>query len=170
MSAIGLFRAKWTEKIHGEWISNLLINRADLTFEKLARTKDLMNRAVADSLVEGYEALIAGLTLPDRDDCHVLAAAIHCSAGAIITFNLKDFPPHMLSPYAIEPHHPDEFIHQQLGINAAAVLNAARRCRGRLKNPPLNSDEYLLVLERCGLPQSVDRLRQLCITGDRHLS
>jgi hypothetical protein len=46
MSAMGLFRAKWTEKIHEEWISNLLLNRRDLTREKLERTRDLMNEAV----------------------------------------------------------------------------------------------------------------------------
>ncbi len=50
-----------------------------------------MNEAVPDSLVEGYQDLIAGLRLPDEDDRHVLAAAIHCNASAIITFNLKDF-------------------------------------------------------------------------------
>jgi hypothetical protein len=32
--------------------------------------------AVPDSLVTGYQPLIAGLALPDADDRHVLAAAI----------------------------------------------------------------------------------------------
>jgi hypothetical protein len=66
MSAMGLFRAKWTDRIHGEWISNLLINRPDLTRQKLERTRDLMNEALADCLVSGYEPLIAGLDLPDE--------------------------------------------------------------------------------------------------------
>jgi len=155
---MGLFRAKWTDKIHDEWIRNLLANRTDLDPQKLARTRELMNQAVPDSLVAGYESLIAGLDLPDEDDRHVLAAAIHCNADAIITFNLKDFPTDKLAKYRIEPQHPDEFLFHQFGLNEAAVLNAARRCRERLKNPPRSAAEYLLALERCGLPQSVNHL------------
>jgi hypothetical protein len=33
-----LFRARWTEKIHEEWIRNVLKNRSDLTLEHLTRT------------------------------------------------------------------------------------------------------------------------------------
>jgi len=58
---------------------------------KLPRTRELMNQAVPDALVTGYESLICNLELPDADDRHVLAAAIRAGAQAIITFNLKDF-------------------------------------------------------------------------------
>jgi len=34
-----LFRAKWTDRIHEEWIENLLANRKDLTREQLNHTK-----------------------------------------------------------------------------------------------------------------------------------
>jgi hypothetical protein len=52
-----------------------------------------MNSAVLDCLVTGFEPLEPGLTaLPDPDDRHVLAAAIHCGAQEIVTFNLRDFP------------------------------------------------------------------------------
>jgi len=33
-----LFRAKWTDEIHDEWIRNVLKNRPDLTEERLHRT------------------------------------------------------------------------------------------------------------------------------------
>jgi hypothetical protein len=36
-AAMGLFRAKWTDKIHDEWIRNLLANRSDLDPAKLAK-------------------------------------------------------------------------------------------------------------------------------------
>ena len=57
-----------------------------------------MNNAVPDCPVTGYEGLIDGLTLPDPDDRHVLAAAIRCQAGVIVTYNLKDFPDDALTP------------------------------------------------------------------------
>jgi hypothetical protein len=43
-----------------------------------------MNEAVRDCLVTGYEGLIHTVDLPDPDDRHVLAAAIHADARAII--------------------------------------------------------------------------------------
>ena len=71
-----LYRARWTEQIHDEWIRNVLKNRSDLTLEQLSRTKKLMNSNVRDCLVTNYEYLIFQLQLPDLDDRHVLAAAI----------------------------------------------------------------------------------------------
>lgn len=67
--------------------------------EALTRTRQLMNDAVPDCLVDGYEAIAQGITLPDPDDVHVLAAAIRCGASAIVTFNLKDFPAKVLAPH-----------------------------------------------------------------------
>lgn len=53
-----LFRAKWTNQIHDEWIRNVLKNREDLTIEILDKTRELMNSHVRDCLVEGYQELI----------------------------------------------------------------------------------------------------------------
>lgn len=47
-----LYRAKWTDEIHDEWIRNVLANRVDLTKEMLERTRSLMNRHVRDCLVD----------------------------------------------------------------------------------------------------------------------
>jgi hypothetical protein len=33
-----LFRARWTDQIHDEWIRSVLKNRPDLTLEKLTKT------------------------------------------------------------------------------------------------------------------------------------
>src|SRR5476649_2911514 len=87
-----LFRAKWTNTIHEEWIRNVLIDRPDLTLTQLERTRDLMNAHVRDCLVTGHEKIIPALSLPDPNDHHVLAAAIRTSASVIVTYNLKDFP------------------------------------------------------------------------------
>ena len=106
----GLYRARWTEEIHCEWKRNLLKNRPDLTIEQLDRTSQLMDLAIPDACVDSYEDLIVGLSLPDDDDRHVLAAAIRCGADVIVTFNLKDFPIRSLEPFGIEAQHPDEFV------------------------------------------------------------
>lgn len=159
LGAAGLFRSKWTDKIQEEWISNLLANRKDISREKIERTKKLMEASVPDCLVQGYETIEAALDLPDKDDNHVLAAAIHAKASAIITFNLRDFPAEKLAPYDIEAQHPDEFIHHQFGLNHASVIIAVQRCRARLKNPPKSADDYLATLEAQSLPLTVGTLR-----------
>ncbi|CAB3833231.1 MULTISPECIES: PIN domain-containing protein [Achromobacter] len=147
----GQFRARWSRTIHEEWKRNLLIKRPDLTWAQVNRTSELMDCAIPDGLVEGYEALIAGLALPDPDDRHVLAAAIRCGASVIVTFNERDFPQEMLAPYGIESQHPDEFVGNLLDLDAAAVVAAAQHQRAQLKNPPMDVDRYLDILFRQGL-------------------
>ena len=121
----GIYRAKWSAEIHEEWISNVLLNRPDLTREKLERTRTLMDMHVPDGLVTGYQNLIPGLNLPDPNDRHVLAAAIRGKVSVIITNNLKDFPASELQTYDIEAQTPDEYLalleRQALSETAAAL-------------------------------------------------
>lgn len=159
LASTGLFRAKWTDEIQDEWISNLLGNRPTLSRKPLERTKELMTQAVPDCLVRGYEVLIPSLDLPDPDDRHVLAAAIHCKAAVIITYNLKDFPPAKLVSFDIEPQHPDEFLFHQFDLNQPAFLKSVRAIRARLKYPEKTAEEYLETLAAQSLPQTVELLR-----------
>ncbi|MCI0620634.1 MAG: PIN domain-containing protein [Acidobacteria bacterium] len=154
-----LFRAKWTDAIHNEWIRSVLKERPDLKPEQLERTRDLMNAHVRDCLVTNYEDLIPALTLPDPDDRHVLAAAIRAGADVIVTFNLDDFPADALGKYGIEGQHPDDFIMHLLDLAPNVVCAAAKRQRQSLKKPPKTVSEFLEALERQGLPQTVAALR-----------
>lgn len=52
-----LYRARWTDRIHEEWIRNLLEKRPDLNRNLLERTRQLMNAHVRDCLVTGYDHL-----------------------------------------------------------------------------------------------------------------
>jgi hypothetical protein len=158
LSLSGRFRARWSREIHDEWKRNLLINRRDLTRAQLDRTSGLMDLAMPDGLVTGHEALITGLTLPDADDRHVLAAAIRCNASVIVTFNEKDFPASALAPYGIEAQHPDLFVDNLFDLDHAAVIAAAQKQRTQLKNPSLDVDRYLEVLLRQGLVQTAKAL------------
>lgn len=155
-----LFRAKWTNRIHDEWTRNLLKNRPDLKKEQLEKTRRLMNAATRDCLVEGYDGLIESVKLPDEDDRHVLAAAIHSRANVIVTFNLKDFPSKLLRQHKIEALHPDEFIARLIDLDSATVAQAAQQHRARLRNPPKTVDEYLLTLANQGLVKTVEYLKK----------
>ena len=160
LAMTGLFRAKWTEEIHEEWIRSVLQDRSDLKREQLERTRDLMNQHVLDCVVEGYQELIPAITLPDEDDRHVLAAAIRCKADVIVTFNLKDFPNLEITKYDVEAQHPDQFIHNLFDLDSGAVASAVKRQRESLKNPPVSVEHFLSTLEKQGLAQTVDELRK----------
>ncbi len=158
LAVTDLFKARWTDQIHEEWIEALL--RRDKYDRKiLERTRGLMDSSVRDAKVFGYEQLIEGLVLPDPDDRHVLAAAIKAGADAIVTFNLKDFPNTVLSKYNIEAVHPDEFIYSQIDLAPVLACGAIKRQRESLKNPSKSKDEFLAILQKQQLPQTVSALR-----------
>jgi predicted nucleic acid-binding protein len=160
LARTGLLHAKWTTRIHAEWINAVIRQRRELDRARLERVAELMNSAVLDCLVTGFESLEAGLTsLPDPDDRHVLAAAIHCGAQEIVTFNLRDFPDTVLRPYGIRAIHPDAFIEHLLDLNSEAVCEAIRRIRRRLANPPCSAEEMIANYERHGLAVSASVLR-----------
>lgn len=113
---------KWTDRILDEVFDHLVSNRTDLDPEKLLRTRTLMNEAIRDVLVEGYERIIEQLTLPDPDDRHVLAAAVYAEATVIVTKNLKDFTAAELSKRGITAKHPDRFLTELMSANSVKVI------------------------------------------------
>lgn len=157
----GLVRARWTEQILDECFRNVQARRPELKADSLQRTRDLMNRAVRDCLVTGYEFLIDGLALPDKDDRHVLAAAVRAGAQVIVTSNLRDFPSAILSPLGIEAQAPDEFVLNLLDLAPAAVAAIIGQQAADLKNPQHTMEELLETLMANGLVRSVAKLREL---------
>ncbi len=137
-----LFRARWTDAIHDEWIRNVLKDRPNLTKSQLERTRTLMNSHVRDCLVTGWEVFLPSLNLPDPDDRHVLAAALAARADVIVTFNIKDFPASSLEPLGIEAQHPDEFVTHLLSLDEPRVLTAVKRLRASLRSPPVPAEDY----------------------------
>ena len=109
--------------------------------------------------MSSYEEHIAGLTLPDMDDRHVVAAGIEAGADAIITWNIGDFPKEVIKGHGIEVQTPDQLLCALLDVKATVVLAAMKDHRTSLKNPPKSSAEYLETLVTHGLKESVERLR-----------
>lgn len=156
-----IVQARWSHEVLNEFVEALLERQPDLKRDRLRRTCDLMNRAVPEALVSGYEQIVESLTLPDPDDRHVLAAAIVANAQAIVTQNLNDFPEERLRPYGIEAVHPDQFVLDTIDLFPVAVCETLAEQADDLKNPPITRDQLLDRLERIGLVRSVARLREL---------
>jgi predicted nucleic acid-binding protein len=155
LAVADLYRAKWSDAVLDEWINALLEDRPDLTRTRLERTRTLMNLYVRDALVKDYQNLIDVVDLPDKNDRHVLAAAIKGRADLIVTFNLKDFPTDKLTRWGIEAQHPDEFLVHQFHLCRPVFLQAVRTVRLRLKKPQKTVGEYLDILRAQGLLATV---------------
>src|SRR3954465_4659839 len=128
----GVLRAKWTGRIHREWMRAVLRQRPDLR-PALQRTRRLMDRHVRGCRVRGYERWEQKLTLPDPDDRHVLAAALACVADVIVTFNTKDFPPSALAPFGVTAVTPDAFVGMLMDFGFAPAV--AHEHRTSLTSP-----------------------------------
>ena len=156
-----LFRARWSDRVHDEWIRNLLEKRPSLQRADLMRTRQLMDAAVLDALVTGYEPLINAMDLPDPDDRHVLAAAVVCKASCIVTFNISDFPEESLAPYGLHAVHPDDFLRDVESVDPAAFADAVWEDLDHYRAPPLDLPEYVVALRKAGVPRIAEQISKL---------
>jgi len=160
LATAGLFAAKWTTRIEQEWIRSLERQRPDLV-GRLTTRRDSMRQAVPDWEVPelAWATLTLGIVLPDRNDEHVLAAAIAGHADCIVTSNLKDFPDDVLQPYGIEAIDPDTFIVNQWDLDPVRVITGFKHMRARRKKPASGPEEFAYAIEIGGLPATAERLR-----------
>ena len=152
LAVTDMFRARWTAAIHAEWMRTAHRLRPDIPADNFERVRQLMDENVRDCLVTGYEGLIPAITLPDPDDRHVVAAAIRCGAQVIVTFNERDFPIDTLAAFGIEAQHPDTFVSHLFDLDRVATLNAVKRHRASLRNPPFTAEQYIEKIRDQGLP------------------
>ncbi|WP_126976778.1 RSP_2648 family PIN domain-containing protein [Frigidibacter oleivorans] len=133
----GLVTPLWSDRIAEEWARAAA--RLGPGQEVLARGEivaaDLAFPQARVPLPPGAEE---PLDLPDRNDRHVLAAAIAGRADCLVTLNLRDFPRRAMAPAAIDAIHPDEFLlllraddRQTVDAVAEAVRAEAERLSGQ---------------------------------------
>lgn len=155
---IGLFRARWSPTIIDEWRRSLLARRPELTASIDAQIAAIA-RAFPEGNVEGGEALIASLALPDPDDRHVLATAIRAGAEHIVTENLKDFPDEALRPFGITAVTADDFLASSFELYPSDGLRVMVRMRRDYANPPFSPGAFVADLQAKGLPKLASLLK-----------
>lgn len=102
-------------------------------------------------LAFGYKWRIPHLVLPDPDDRHVLAAAIECGAGAIVTWNLRDFPQDRLSRFSLQAVDPDSLFTHLYTRDPARVMDVIDTIVEEKQHPPRTLKEEIHGLHRMGL-------------------
>ena len=150
-------QARFSAPVHEEWMRAVLKQRPHTDRASLEKTRDAMNKNIPGALVEGFEPLIESLELPDPDDRHVLAAAIHSGCDVLVTFNLTDFPGNSLPP-GLRCQTPDEFLCHLLEAQPQNVVASLRIQRLNLKKPPLEIADFLANLRNQNIPRFVAAL------------
>ena len=156
-----LYKPRWSDRINDEWIRNVLKKRPDLDRRSFDRLRFMMNDTFPRANVKGFERLSKGLSLPDADDIHVLAAAIKSNADFIVTFNLKDFPSKELAKHGLKVAHPDDFLMSLIEGFPVKAAQAFVNQVDNLTNPPITADEILEKFRKANLKNTANLLENL---------
>jgi predicted nucleic acid-binding protein len=153
----GLYRALWSAEIVDELRRNLIDDGfpSGSVHHLLAE----MGAAFPDAEVSGYRSLVDGMTC-DEKDRHVLAAAVRADAGAIVTFNVRDFPASSVEAFEIEVIDPDTFLLDQLDLAPSAVTDELSQQAAANRRQPTTLPGLLDALARAGVPSFADELRR----------
>lgn len=155
----GLYRPVWSSVILEEAQRAVSRVHPDLDRARIERRFADLDAAFVDSRVQGWEPLVDGISLPDPDDRHVVAAGIRGAASAIVTANLQDFPAAVLAAVGMHPVHPDEFLLDQLDLAPRAVQDVVREQAAATRSPRLRPDDLLAALERAGVGRFAEAVR-----------
>lgn len=154
-----LFTVKWSSGICDEWAR--VMREKAIDENEIARRIQRMSDAFPDALVENYNALIDGLQLPDRNDRHVLAAAIKANANLIVTNNIRDFPADELAKYGLEAKSADDFLTDIIDLNQSRALEAFKELVSNRRAPELDAYQVLDQFRKVGLKHTADYLHAL---------
>lgn len=151
-----MYTPKWSMHIFDEW--KRVMRRKGISEQEAEKRVQKANLAFPDALVTNYSGLIQGLTLPDPNDCHVLAAAIKTNANLIVTNNTKDFPETYLASFGLSAKTADDFLTDSIDLNPGQAVEAFRKMVLHRRNPDLDAFEVLDILRKRGLKNTADVL------------
>lgn len=154
-----LYRPKWSQTIFDELYS-VMVGKG-MPEESAKQQIERINTAFPDAMVNNYEELLSTLSLPDRKDCHVLAAAIKSDANLIVTNNLRHFESGYLSRFGLCAKNADDFITDTIDLNTKLAKEAFTTMVAHRTNPSLDEYQVLDILRNRGLTNSANYLHSL---------
>jgi len=154
-----LYTPKWSEHIFDEWKSVMM--EKGVSEQDVDKRISKANLAFPDALVQNYKGLIDHLELPDKDDRHVLAAAIKTNANLIVTNNIKDFPEEYLQSFSLSAKTADDFLTDIIDLNQEQAVAAFKEMVLNKKNPKQDEFDVLNLLRNAGLNDTANYLHAL---------
>lgn len=118
-----MYRPLWSEQILTEMGRALKI-KLRRSSEEVAWRRQQMKEAFPEAMVTVPSALLKAVEcIPDKDDRHVLAAAIIARADAIVTQNTRHFPKDCCQKYGVLCQTPEDFLIDQYRLHPQLVLD-----------------------------------------------
>jgi predicted nucleic acid-binding protein len=154
-----LYTPKWSEDIFDEW-KNIMIKKG-ITEEEVNKRINNANNAFPDALVHNYKSIIDIIQLPDKKDCHVLAAAIKTNASLIVTNNIKHFPEKYLQSFGLKAKTADDFLTDIIDLNPKQAIHAFKEMVLNKKNPLQDEWKVLDLLKKASLINTAKCLHTL---------
>jgi len=145
-----LFRPLWSQRVLDEVQRTLTRLRPDLTPSRIDHRIRSMCLSFPEAMVTGYEVLIDGITLPDPDDRHVLAAASFRRADLVVSNNAKHFPATTLAAHGLEVVTADDFLQDMLDLSYTTLQSVIRQQAADSARPALTEMEILDRLQQIG--------------------
>jgi predicted nucleic acid-binding protein len=145
------YRPRWSRKVHDELRRNLEAKYPEKK-ESHSSMINLMNALFPDAIVEGFEHLEGSMGCIDPNDEHVLAAAFEANVGALVTFNLKDFPKNAFEEFGIEIINPDEFLLDLVDLNEKVAKVTIARRLDMYQNPGLGAIDLSVRISKSNCP------------------
>lgn len=158
-ASFDLYTPKWSDDVFREWKEVMV--RKGISKDIIKKRIENVNKAFPDAKVTNYQSLIDSIDLPDKDDRHILAAAIKVNANVIVTNNVKHFPKKSLDKYNISAASADDFLTDIIDLNHETALQAFRNLVANRRNPPQNEYQVLDILRIRGLTQTADYIHTL---------
>jgi predicted nucleic acid-binding protein len=117
------YRPFWSEQILAETAKSLR-TKIGLSAAKVQWRLDQINAAFPIATISVMpEFLKAVDCIPDKDDRHVLAAAILARADMIVTENLRHFPKPCLDKFHVRSQSADDFLIEQFHLFPELMLD-----------------------------------------------
>ncbi|WP_163836685.1 PIN domain-containing protein [Spartinivicinus ruber] len=157
------FTPIWSTIILDEWTRNLKKNNPDIDVNKLEKSCRQVNQGFPYACVdeEEIEQFLSQVPqLPDKDDRHVVAAALASEALYLVTHNLKDFPNSVLKPLGLKALSPDNFFQLLIEKYPEEVYSGVEEARKRWKKPPFNQEALIAWMQKNKLKQLASFITQ----------
>ncbi len=148
----GVFEPRWSPRLLEEWARAAA--RLGPEGEAQARAEiALIEARWPRSNVAPPPELANRLWLPDDSDIHVLAAAIHTSADAIMTLNAKDFPRNILAEEGLSRVDPDGYLHQVWQARPEVVASVGQKVLAEARR--LSGEDWTMraLMKKARLPR-----------------
>lgn len=141
-----LIAVRWSDEILDE-TRRALIGQLNRTPSEADRLLTAL-RAFPFATVTGYEHLVDALELPDPNDRHVLAAAIHDECDVLVTQNIRDFPDDVLDRADILRLDIDNALIMFARMFDSQLPGIIIDLIAALRNPPTTLEEWIKRLAR----------------------